>query len=249
MQANMKGYGVAGIIGALTGGAIVAIAAMQGVGTPAGKDRAAIETIVREYILEHPEIIPEAMERLRGKQTAQLIDANRKALETPFAAAWAGARDGDVVIVEFFDYSCGYCRQSVAEVDRLIKEDPKLKVVFRELPILGDASDAAARVSLSAARQGAFYPFHLKLYAAGRPTPATIARVQKEVGLDPAKVASDAKAAEVQAELDANLEMARTLQLSGTPAFIIGDQLLPGAVGYETLKKAIADARKAKAVK
>ncbi|MGH6782033.1 MAG: DsbA family protein [Sphingomonadaceae bacterium] len=242
---------MAGIIGALAGGAIVTVAAMQGVTAPGAgsigaKDRAAIEAIVRDYILEHPEIIPQAIEKLQGKRTAELIAANRKALETPFASGWAGARDGDVVLVEFFDYSCGYCRQSVADVDRLIKEDPKLKVVFRELPILGEASDAAAKVSLSAARQGAFYPFHLKLFAAGRPTPANIARVQQEAGLDPAKVAADGKATDVQAEIDANIEMARGLQLTGTPAFIVGDQLLPGAVGYDALKKAIAEARKAK---
>ncbi|WP_380873430.1 outer membrane protein [Sphingomonas sp. DBB INV C78] len=238
---------MAGIIGAVAGGAAIALVAMQGTTAPIGaRDKAAIEAIVREYILAHPEIIPEAIDKLQGRRTAELINANRKALETPFAGGWAGARDGDVVLVEFFDYSCGYCRQSVADVDRLIKEDPKLKVVFRELPILGDASDAAAKVSLSAARQGAFYPFHLKLYAAGRPTPATIARVQKEVGLDPAKVAADDKAADIQAEIEANIEMARGLQLSGTPAFVVGNQLLPGAVGYDALKKAIAEARAAK---
>ncbi|MDX3885551.1 MAG: DsbA family protein [Sphingomonas sp.] len=241
---------MAGIIGALAGGAAaLALTALQSApsaGTVPARDRAAIEAIVHDYILAHPEIIPEAMEKLQGRQTAQLIEANRKALETPFAGAWAGARDGDVVLVEFFDYSCGYCRQSVADVDRLIKEDPKLKVVFRELPILGDASDAAAKVSLSAARQGAFYPFHLKLYNSGRPTPAAIAEVQKQVGLDPVRVAADGKAAEVQAEIDGNIGLARTLQLSGTPAFIVGNQLLPGAVGYDALKKAIAEARAAR---
>lgn len=246
-----KGIWVAGFVGALAGGAAVALAGMQGVGSGAGtvatKDRAAIEAIVRDYILAHPEIIPEAIDRLQKKNVAKVIDANRKALETPFAGGWAGARDGDVTLVEFFDYSCGYCRQSVADVDRLIKEDPKLKVVFRELPILGEDSDAAAKVSLSAARQGAFYPFHLKLYAAGRPTAATLARVQKEAGLDPARVAADERAADVQAEINGNIDLARTLQVSGTPAFVVGDQLLAGAVGYEALKAAIAEARAAKA--
>ena len=243
---NKKGYWVAGIIGALAGGAAVAFAGMQATGTVPAKDRAAIEAIVRDYILEHPEIIPEAIGKLQNKQTADLLAANRKALETPFAGGWAGARDGDVVLVEFFDYSCGYCRQAVADVDRLIKEDPKLKVVFRELPILGDASDAAAKVSLSAARQGAFYPFHLKLYNAGRPTADTIARIQKESGLDPALVAADIKAADVTAEISKNMELARALQLTGTPAFVVGDKLLPGAVGYDALKKAIAETRAAK---
>lgn len=241
-----KGIWVAGLVGALAGGTAVALAAMQGAGGMAGQDRTAIEAIVHDYILEHPEIIPEAIDRLQRKDLAKVIDANRKALETPFAGGWAGARDGDVTLVEFFDYSCGYCRQSVADVDRLIKEDPKLKVVFRELPILGDDSDAAARVSLSAARQGSFYPFHLKLYQAGRPTAAAVARVQKEVGLDPARVAADGQAADVRAEINGNLELARTLQLTGTPAFVVGDQLLAGAVGYEALKKAVAEARAAR---
>lgn len=241
-----KGIWVAGFAGMLVGGAAVALATMQGAGSVPAKDRAAIEAIVRDYILEHPEIIPEAIDRLQKKNVVKQIDANRQALETPFAGGWTGARDGDVTLVEFFDYSCGYCRQSVADVDRLLKEDPRLKVVFRELPILGEDSDAAARVSLSAAKQGAFYPFHLKLYAAGRPTAATLARVQKEAGLDPARVAADGKGADLRAEINKNLDLARTLQLGGTPAFVVGDQLLAGAVGYDALKKAVADARAAK---
>lgn len=238
-----KGIWVAGFAGVLAGGAAVALASMQGAGTVSTGDRAAIEAIVRDYILEHPEIIPEAIDRLQKKNVAKVIDANRKALETPFAGGWAGARDGDVTLVEFFDYSCGYCRQAVADIDRLIKEDPKLKVVFRELPILGEDSDAAARASLSAAKQGVFYPFHLKLYAAGRPTAANLARAGKEAALDPARVTTDAKAADVQAEIGNNLNLARMLQIGGTPAFVVGDQLLAGAVGYDALKAAIAEAR------
>lgn len=234
----------AGILGALGGGAVVALAGLQAAAPNAVPgDRAAIEAIVRDYILAHPEIIPQAMERLQAKQTASRVGEHRAALEKPFAGAWAGARDGDVVLVEFFDYSCGYCRQSVADVDRLIREDPKLKVVFRELPILGEASDAAARVSLSAARQGAFYPFHLKLFEAGRPTPEAIARVQAAARLDPARVAADRTVPALQAEIDGNIELARALGLSGTPAFVVGDQVLPGAVGYDALKQAVAAAR------
>ena len=113
-----------------------------------------VEGFVRDYLLEHPEIIPAAMERLQQREQGKQIAIYREALEVPFPGAWAGAKDGDVVLVEFFDYACGYCRASMKDVDRLIRDDPKLKVVFRELPILSRDSEPAARLALVAARRG-----------------------------------------------------------------------------------------------
>ncbi|HWL47610.1 MAG TPA: DsbA family protein [Sphingomonadaceae bacterium] len=237
---------MAGISGVVAGAAAMALlgAAGAGNGAVAGEpDRAAVEQIVRAYILAHPEIIPEAMERLHAKQMAQQIDAHRKAIETPFAGAWAGAEQGDVTLVEFFDYACGFCKASVPDVDRLLAEDKNLKVVFRELPILGDGSEEAARVSLAAARQNKFLDFHRHMYAAARPTTATIAAARTATGLDAAQAARDSATMAVHDEIAQNLDLARTLGLTGTPSFVIGDRILSGAVGYEELKKAVAEAR------
>ncbi len=125
---------VAGLGGILIGGAGVALAA--GGGALSG-DRAQVERIVREYVLANPEIIPEAMQLLQDRRMAEVVEQNRAAFETPFGSAWAGAEKGDVVLVEFFDYACGYCRKSNADIDRLLGEDKQLKVVWRELPVLG----------------------------------------------------------------------------------------------------------------
>jgi len=222
-------------IGAAAGAGVVAT---TGATLPVG-ERAAIERVVREYILAHPEIIPEAMDKLRARDTAKAVAANRKAIETPFAGAWEGAADGDVTLVQFFDYNCGYCRAAVADVQRLISEDPKLKVVYREFPVLGPESDAAARASLVAARAGKYRPFHRALYAQQRPDQNAITRVAKALRLDLAGTSDPA----VQAEIDANLNLARPLNLTGTPAWVVGDRVLVGAVGYDALKEAIAEAR------
>jgi protein-disulfide isomerase len=154
---------IAGVAGLAIGGSAVAISG-------AGAGRAEIEGVVRDYLLANPEIVTEAQTRLQDREVGKLVAANRALFETPFGSAWQGARDGDVVLVEFFDYACGYCRRSNADVDRLLAEDKRLKVVWRELPVLGQDSLAAAEASLAAAEQGKFRPFFDRLFAQGRPT-------------------------------------------------------------------------------
>ena len=216
----------AGLIGALVGGGAVAYGSRQS---------------VRDYLLENPEVLPEAMNRLREREAARVVSANRSALETPFAGAWAGAADGDVVLVEFFDYACGYCRKSNADVERLLREDPKLKVVWREWPVLGPDSEAAARASLAAAQAGRFKPFHDQLYAAGRPTRDAVAKARAAVGLN-----GELPAAATDRELERNFQLARNLEATGTPTFVVGDQIFQGAVGYEALRDAVKEAREGK---
>lgn len=211
-------------------------------GSGAVQDRAAIEKIVHDYIIAHPEILPEAMEVLQQREVAKAISANRSAIETPYPGAFIGNPKGDVTLVEYFDYACGYCRASVADVERLVRDDPGLKVVFREFPVLGPDSEAAARVSLAAAKAGKYGAFHHALYAAGHPDAATVARVAASLGVSP----GDAKSANVEAEIAANLDMQRTLNMTGTPTWVVGDRMLAGAVGYDALKAAIAQARAAK---
>lgn len=209
-------------------------------------ERARIEAVVRAYILANPEIIPEAMERLQEKRSANAVAENREALVTPYSGAWEGAADGDVVLVEFFDYACGYCRTSLADVDRLLAEDKRLKVVYRELPILSEDSERAARVGLLAARQGKYPAFHRAMYAAGGVDAAAIRKAAASAGLDRAAVDQAIQSTEPAAELANNIQLARVLEARGTPLFVVGDQILNGAVGYEALKAAVAKARSAK---
>jgi protein-disulfide isomerase len=214
------------------------LAGLIGILIGAGAMLAANGYFVRSYLLEHPEVLPEAMERLRAREMAQTVNQYRATIETPFHGAWAGAADGDVVLVEFFDYACSFCRASNADVERLLREDPRLKVVWREYPVLGPASEEAAIASLAAARSGRFRAFYDSLFAAGRPTEASIAAARETVGVAPASLTP-----EFRTELERNFQIARAIGASGTPTFVIGDQVLQGAVGYQTLKEAIEAAR------
>ena len=203
-------------------------------------DKAAIEIIVRDYILEHPEILPQAMEKLQGRETAKAVTANRKLIETPFAGAWEGNPNGDVVLVEFFDYACGYCRASLPDIERLLKDDPKLKIVYREMPVLGPDSVAAAELSLRVAKTGRYAAFHRAAYAA-RPDAAAREKLARQFGVDP-----KAKDAAVDTEISTNLQLQNGLRLTGTPSWVVGNKVLAGAVGYDALKAAIAEVRAAK---
>jgi protein-disulfide isomerase len=224
----------AGVAGLLVGGVGVALAS----GTiGGGTDQERVEAIVHDYILANPEILPEAMRRLQDRERAGAVEQHRAALETPFHGAWAGAADGDVVLVEFFDYACGFCRTANPDVDRLLREDDRLKVVWRELPVLGEDSQAAAFASLSAAQANRFKAFHEQLFQLGRPTASNVAQASRAVGIEPRR------APEYQAEIERNYELARAIGTSGTPTFVVGGKVLQGAVGYETLKAAVAEAR------
>ncbi|MES2119345.1 MAG: DsbA family protein [Pseudomonadota bacterium] len=196
--------------------------------------------IVRAGLLADPAILSDAVDALRNAQYQPVLDANRAALETPYASSWRGAAKPEVTLVEFFDYACPYCKASNPTVDRLLAEDKGLRVVYRELPILGPDSVTAARLSLAASKTGRFNQFHDALWAAGRPAPDTIAAASKAAGISPAPV----KDGEGEAELKRNFQLAGQLGATGTPLFIVGDAVLSGAVGYDALKAAIDKARK-----
>lgn len=209
-----------------------------------GMSKSEVETVVADYIRANPQIIPEALEAQRNREMAQAIDAIRPALEKPYAGAWAGNADGDVTLVVFTDYACGFCRASVPDVDRLIREDKRLKVVFRELPIIAPQSRDAAIMALAAARQGKYDAFHHAMFAASSLSPAAISAAAAKAGVV-TDGSADATANEAlfQRELDNNLAIASQLRLNATPTWVIGDQLLQGQVGYDTLKQAVARAR------
>jgi protein-disulfide isomerase len=223
VPAGWRSWLSAALIGALVGAAVMWL-----VSGP----------LVRSYLLRNPEVIAEGIQRLQDRQLASVIESNRAAFETPYAGAWAGARNGDVVLVEFFDYACGFCRKSNSDLDRLLREDPKLKIVWRDWPVLGPDSEAAAKVSLAAAAAGRFKPFHDALFAAGRPTSAAVAAAERAASLAAPVLPKDA-----DNELARNYELARAIGANGTPTFVIGDRVVRGAAGYEMLKAAIAEAR------
>ena len=195
--------------------------------------------IVRHGILADPQVLLDASEALRDAQYAPILAANRAAIETPFASSWKGAAKPDVTLVEFFDYACPYCKASNPAVDKLLQQDRGLRVVYRELPILGPDSLAAARLSLEASKLGRFAQFHDTLWATGRPAPDANAKAAAAAGIPPQPVSDPT----IEAELNSNMKLAGQLGATGTPLFVIGDRVMNGAVGYDMLKAAIAKAR------
>lgn len=202
------------------------------------------EQVVHDYLLAHPEIIPQAMDALRDRAHADTISANRGAILKPFGSAWIGSANPDVTLVEYFDYNCGYCRASLPTIAALVKSDPRVRVVFREFPVLSDASVDAARMSLAAAQQGKFQRFHDALYAAGPVTAASIAASATAAGVDLARAAAFVPQAE--AEIASNMGVARQLGLTGTPSWVIGNTVVSSALTLDALQKAVAVARAGK---
>jgi len=195
--------------------------------------------IVRAGLLADPNILVDASEALRDAQYAPVLDANRAAIETPFASSWKGSAKPEVTLVEFFDYACPYCKASNPAVDKLLAEDKGLRVVYRELPILGPDSLDAARLSLEASKLGRFAQFHDTLWATGRPAADTNAKAAAAAGIPPQPVSDPA----IETELNGNMKLAGQLGATGTPLFVIGDRVMNGAVGYDMLKAAIYKAR------
>ena len=220
-----------GVVGAGLTAAIILAAAPTMMG----------ERLVRQSLVEHPDILVEASDALRLAEMKPILDQNRDAMETAFAssAMGASAEDAEVVMVEFYDYACGYCRQAKPDIEKLIEENPGLRVVFRELPVLGPDSVIAARASLAASKAGKFEQFHEAMWAAGRPSEASITEALEAVDMRLEDIADPA----FEAEINQNFELANALGASGTPLFVVGDTIIPSAEGYSAYKAAIEKAR------
>ncbi len=239
-------WGRDGSIGGIAASAPDAAAAPDRAAALAGIDqgrRAEIEAVVEAYILDHPEIIPRALEKLQQRESASAIAKLRPAIERPFAGAWGGNPKGDVVVTEYSDYACTFCRRSVPDVERLVKTDPGVKIVYRELPILSAQSGPAAKVGLAAARKGRYRDYHLALFALGQPSDANILAAAAKAGLSAEDVAAARVDPALDREIASNVSVAQQLRFEGTPSFVVGDQILHGAVGYDALKAAVAKAR------
>jgi protein-disulfide isomerase len=206
-------------------------------------NKAAVEQIVRSYILEHPEILPEAMENLQRNQGRDQLAQVRGPVHQAFPGAILGNPRGSVTLVEFTDFACGYCRKSVEDIAALVQANPDLKVVMREMPIISPHSAAAAKMALAAAEQGKYAQFHDAMFAAGQLDPATIDAAAQTAGLDLARARKVAASAPVAEELERNVALAQKLGFGGTPSWVAGNELIPGAVGVDRLSEAVKAAR------
>jgi protein-disulfide isomerase len=217
--------------------------------------RGDIETIVRNYLLAHPEVLEEAMTELSKRQAAAETEKHEASVAKNAATIFdsprgvtLGNKEGDVTFVEFFDYNCGYCKRAMADMLDLMKTDPKLKVVLKEFPVLSQGSVEAAQVAVAVRMQDAsgkkYLDFHQKLL--GGRGPADKARAMaaaKEAGLDIGKIEKDLASPEVRATLEENLKLAEAMGMNGTPSYVIGKQVVIGAVGLDNLKEKIGMAR------
>ncbi len=227
--------------------------APAGAAMPAAQ-RQGIEAVVRDYLLRNPEIIQEAIAELERRQQEAQKTAQAAALKGAQAALHDSPRGvvvgnpaGDVTVVEFFDYNCGYCKKALTDMQAVMKADPKLKVVLKDFPILGPESVEASRVALAAKQQlkgDKLFEYHARLLSTrGKVDGERATALAKEMGLDMARLRQDQASPEVMAAIQENVGLGDKLGLSGTPAFVIGDEIIPGAVGEAPIRKTIASVR------
>ncbi|MBH5321338.1 DsbA family protein [Aurantiacibacter sediminis] len=197
----------------------------------------------RDYLMANPEVLPEAMGELQRRDMMARIEPLRDELEQPYPGAVLGNPDGEITLVEFSDYACGFCRQSLEDVNDLIASNPDLRVVIREYPVLSAGSADAARMALAAADQGRFEAFHNAMFAQDGLSAEAIEAAAEQAGLNLAAANAAIAAGAYETQLQNNVFLGQSLRISGTPAFIVGDQVLDGAVGFDPLSEAIAEAR------
>ncbi len=217
--------------------------------------RGEIEKIVREYLLSHPEVLQEAMAELEKRQTAEDAQKHLAAIKDNAATIFSSPRQvnlgnlqGDVTMVEFFDYNCAFCKRAMSDMLDLMKNDPKLKVVLKEFPVLGEGSLQAAQVAVAVRMQDKtgkkYLDFHTKLLSGRGPADkARALAVAKEVGLDMARIDKDLQSDEVKQTLEENLKLAEGLGLNGTPSYVFPAEVVVGAVGLPALKGRVNNAR------
>jgi protein-disulfide isomerase len=220
---------------------------------PASVDQERVERIMRDYLIKNPEILVETTNELDKRQAAEQSVQERKAISqnadaifrSPFSHV-AGNPNGDVSLVEFFDYNCPYCRRSLPDVLKLINEDGKVRLVLKELPILSHDSVTAAKLALAANKQGKYFEMYQKLLSEpGKADKDTALRIAKELGLDTDQLQKDAADPEIKKALDEAKDLAQKLDLKGTPLFLIGDRVINGAPEdlFEQLKTKVTEVR------
>ncbi|MBI2215682.1 MAG: DsbA family protein [Candidatus Rokubacteria bacterium] len=227
--------------------------------TPAGaqepvdpKLRSTIEQVLREYLREHPEVVAEALQALQARQREEqrtrakaAIGAHQKDLLQDPASPVTGNPKGTVTVVEFFDYRCSYCKSVSPTVKRLLAEDRTVRLVYKELPILGPESVAASKAALASVVQGKYDAFHAALMSASPPlTEARVFEIATRTGLDAGKLKAEMESPVIRAALERNLRLAQALGINGTPTFVIGSELAIGALDLARLKELVDKTRK-----
>jgi protein-disulfide isomerase len=206
---------------------------------------------VRSYLLEHPEILREMADKLEQKDQQEEQIARTEGLAKQKDVifrhdgdAVIGNPEGDVTIVEFMDYNCGWCKRSVGEVQALVEKDKNLRIVLKEFPIFGQHSEFAAKAALASIRQGKYWPFHQAMFAhEGQVTDEVVLQIAESQGLDVAKLTEDMKDQKILDTISTNYDLAKALKLNGTPAFIVDDKVFPGYLPLDQLEAAIAEVR------
>jgi protein-disulfide isomerase len=229
----------------------VAAAEPPAAGPANSAERARIKEMVREVLKENPELVLEALQTLEAREhdeaalkSARAVAQYRDQLEHDGQDPVDGNPKGDVTLVEFFDYRCPYCKQVAEQMFQTVQGDGHVRLVFKELPILGRESMIASRAALASIGQGKYVAFHHALIAERGPLDEpNVLRIAATVGLDPARLKTDMAKSDIDARIKRNLELAHALDIRGTPAFIVGDELIPGAVDAGALKAAIQKAR------
>jgi protein-disulfide isomerase len=216
--------------------------------------RLQIEAIVKEYLLKNPEVLMEAqnvleakMDKIQAERTAAAIRQNAKEIFRPAGSPVVGNAKGDVTVIEFFDYNCPYCKKAFLEVAQLVEKDKQVKLILKEFPILSKGSEEAAKVALAAKLQGKYWEVHRALNEAqGQSNEASALRLAEKLGLDMAKLKKDMASAEVKKEIDETRALAMKLGIQGTPHFLVGDRVIPGAPEnlLEQIAKNVAEVRK-----
>jgi protein-disulfide isomerase len=220
------------------------------------EEKKAIEAIIKDYLINNPKIMLEVqaalqttMEKERSAELVASIEANREQLENDGVSVVLGNPDADVTVVEFFDYQCGYCRKAHPDVERLLAEDKNVRVVFKQFPILDRPNEVplsliAAHMAMAAHKQDKFAEFHDALYKAeGGLSQENLAAIMASVGLDKEKAEAEMMSEEIGGSIRNNMALAQKMGISSTPTFIIGDQVIEGALGYDALKEKVAAAR------
>ncbi len=211
------------------------------------------ERRVHDYLLAHPEVVAEAINRLEARQREQEAATSQAALKSRVDEVFhdpnspiGGNLKGDATLVEFFDYNCPYCKQMALVMIEAEKADSRLRVVYKEFPILGPSSLFAAKAALAAERQGKYVAFHRALYQVRGPVDeGKTLEVAKTVGLDVNRLKADMQDPKIRAQLDKNIELARVLNITGTPGFAVGEKVFTGATDLKSLQTMIASARSA----
>jgi protein-disulfide isomerase len=199
--------------------------------------RGEIERIIRDYLLKNPEVLQEAIAELEKRQAKNDAEQNKTAIQQNAEALFNSPRHvvignpkGDVNFVEFFDYNCGYCKRAFGDVAKLIDKEKQVRFILKELPILSKGSEEASRVALAAKMQGKYWEFHrAMLESSGQANEASALRVAEKVGVDMPRLKKDMSSPEVKKEIEETRALAGKLGIQGTPHFMVGDRIIPGA--------------------